>query len=225
MTERPDLYPQTDVLPARKWKKIIRLFTERGFAARVVGGRVSAYLGKRLNIAVPMMTEDRRVLEKMIFAHYRSNPYIKTVLFVGCDWYTAHYRRRYFATHDYWTIDPDPTRRRFGAKQHVVGRLEELGRHFPSDLFNLIICNGVYGWGLNSVADCEAALSQCHSCLTDGGHLLLGWNDVPSRDPAPLAEVRGLSRFSEYPFPAFGASRYLTDTPLRHTYWFYQKRN
>jgi len=26
-------------------------------------------------------------------------------------------------------------------------------------------------------------------------------------------------------FPDFGACRYLTDTPYRHTYNFYQKRN
>jgi len=151
----------------------------------------------------------------------------KTVLFVGCGSYTAHYQRRYFAAHNYWTIDSDPTRRKFGAKQHVIARLEELGQYFPSGFFDLIICNGVYGWGLklNSAEDCDTATSQCHSCLADAGHLLLGWNDVPGRDPAPLTEVRSLSRFSEYSFRAFGTSRYLTDTPYRHTYCFYQKTN
>jgi hypothetical protein len=147
------------------------------------------------------------------------------VLFVGCDSYTAHYQRRYFAAHDYWTIDPEVTRRRFGAKNHVISRVQELGSHFSSEYFNLIICNGVYGWGLNSTADCEAAMLQCHDCLAAAGHMLIGWNDVPGRDPAPLSQLRSLSRFSKYSFPAFGTWQYVTDTPYRHTYNFYQKVN
>jgi hypothetical protein len=212
--------------PSRgRLKKIIRLFTERGFANRVVRARLYDLLCGRLKIAAPLLTEDRRVLEKIIFEYYRSNSHIKTVLFVGCDSYTTHYQRCYFAAHDYWTIDPDATRRKFGAKQHVVTRLEELGQHFPTGFFNLIICNGVYGWGLNCVEDCDTAMSQCHSCLADAGHMLLGWNDVPRWDPAPLSKVRSLSLFSRYAFPPFGAWQYLTDTPYRHTYYFFQKRN
>jgi hypothetical protein len=209
--------------PTPGWKKIIRLFTEPGFASRAVRARLPFALRNWLKIDSPMRTEDRRVLEQIIFAHYGGDPRINTVLFVGCDWYTAHYQRRYFAAHNYWTIDPDATRRKFGAKQHVVARLEELGQYFPRSFFDLIICNGVYGFGLDRAEDCEAAVSQCHTCLADGGHLLLGWNDVPQLDPAPLSNVRSLSRFSPYSFPAFGTWRHLTNTPIRHTFYFYQK--
>jgi peptidoglycan/LPS O-acetylase OafA/YrhL len=208
-----------------RWKNIVRLFTERGFASRVVRGRVYGVMRNRLGLAAPMLTEDRRVLEQIIFEHYRNDPDIKSVLFVGCDSYTAHYQHRYFAVHDYWTIDPNPGSRRFGATQHINARLEDLGRFFPSRFFDLVILNGVYGWGLNGAEDCDAAVSQCHSCLTEGGHFLIGWNDVPGRDPAPLSAVPSLARFSEYAFPAFGAPRYLTDTPYRHTYWFFRRMN
>ena len=206
-------------------RKIARLLTDREYASRMGRGRLYGFLRRHLKMAVPLVTEDRRVLERVIFQHYRRDPRIKTVLFVGCESYTAHYQRCYFAAHDYWSIDPDPTRRKFGARQHITARLEEIGRFFPGGFFNLIICNGVYGWGLNEREDCEAALSQCHACLADAGHLLLGWNDIPGGDPAPLAQVRSLARFAHYSFPAFGAWYYLTDTPLRHTYHFYQKRD
>ena len=205
-------------------RKIARLFTDSEYADRMVRGRLYGFMRRRLHMAVPLVTEDRRVLEGIIFQHYRRDPGIRTVLFVGCESYTAHYQRRYFAAHDYWTIDPDQTRRQFGAKQHIVTRLEDLGRHFPGSFFNLIVCNGVYGWGLNAREDCERALSQCHACLADGGYLLFGWSDVPSRNPAPLDQVRNFEQFAPYAFPAFGASRFVTDTPLRHTYHFYQKR-
>jgi hypothetical protein len=205
------------------WKRIIRSFAERGFASGAIGDRLRVVLRDRLKVAAPLLTEDRRVLEQIIFAHYRDDSRIKTVLFVGCHWYTAHYQWRYFAAHDYWTIDPDPTRRRFGARRHVVARLEELGQHFPTGFFDLIVCNGVYGWGLDRGEDCDIAMSECYLCLAPAGHLVLGWNDLPQRDPVPLANVTSLSQFLPYSFPAFGTWQYLTDTPHRHTYRFYQK--
>lgn len=214
----------------RTWAKIGRLFTERGFASRAVRARLIRLLRppvlllRWLKVDTPLRTEDRRVLEQIVFAHYGTDSRIKTVLFVGCDWYTAHYQQRYFAAHDYWTIDADATRRKYGSAQHVVARLEELDRHFPRRFFDLIICNGVYGYGLDRAEDCERAISQCHACLAHEGHLLFGWNDVPRRDPAPLSSVRGLSLFSPYSFPAFGTWQYVTDTAARHTYYFFQKR-
>jgi hypothetical protein len=193
-------------------------------AGRALRSQLHLLLPDRLRMRAPLRTEDRRVLEQVIFPHYGRDPRIKTVLFVGCDWYTAHYQRSHFPAHDYWTLDSDAARRRYGAKQHVVAQLEELDRYFPRGCFDLIICNGVYGWGLNRAEDCDVALSQCHVCLADLGHLLFGWNDVPARDPAPLSSVRSLALFAPYSFPAFGAWQYLTDTPWRHTYHFYQKR-
>jgi SAM-dependent methyltransferase len=168
-----------------------------------------------------VQTEDRRVLEKVIFAHYSTLADVRTVLFVGCESYTKHYERC-FLGHNYWTIDADPGRRRFGGKQHVIGRLEQLRQHFPAGFFDLIVCNGVYGWGLNRAEDCETALRECHACLADDGHLVFGWNDIPRWDPAPLASIQGFSRFAEYVVPTLG-SKYRTETAYRHTYRFLQK--
>lgn len=172
----------------------------------------------------PRLPEDRRVLEEVIFAHYRRDPRIRTVLFVGCDSYTAHYQKRHFGSHEYWTLDAQPAQRRFGARQHVTARLESLATHFPARFFDLIICNGVYGWGLNRREDCERAFAQCAACLADSGQLLLGWNDLPKWDPAPLAEVRSLELLAEDTFLPLGTCRYVTDTAYRHTYNFYRNR-
>ncbi len=168
-----------------------------------------------------MQTEDRRILEQVIFAHYAARADVRTVLFVGCESYTRHYER-YFPRQNYFTIDSNPERRNFGAKQHVVGRLEQLRRHFPAGFFDLIVCNGVYGWGLNRAEECETALHECRACLADDGHLVFGWNDLPRYDPAPLASVGAFSSFAEYCVPSLG-STYLTATAYRHTYRFLQK--
>jgi hypothetical protein len=197
------------------WRLIGSLFTERGFIARVVR--------KRLRLPTPLDTEDRRVLEQVIFASYRADPAIKTVLFVGCDIHTAHYPSVYFSGVDYWTLDSDPACAGYGAEQHVVAPLEALSANFPADFFDLIICNGVVGWGLDALDQCEAAFSQCYTCLADRGHLLIGWNDIPQRTPVSLAQIPALGRFRKQAFPPFGTWRYLTDTPYRHTYDFYRK--
>jgi hypothetical protein len=81
----------------------------------------------------------------------------------------------------------------------------------------------VFGWGLDRHDQCEAAFSQCHSRLANDGHFLFGWDDVARRTPVALGTISSLARFRQYTFPALRTSRYVTDTPYRHTYAFYRK--
>ena len=194
---------------------LVRLFTDRRFAVRVV-----RYL---LGLPVPMETEDRRVLEGPIIDFFRAQPQCRRVLFVGCDWYTKHYERAYFRGTDFWTIDPLPRQMRFGASQHITAPLQDLAQYFPEATIDLIVCNGVYGFGLDSRQACEDAFEQCHRRLVPGGYLIVGWDDIPARDPVPLSEISALNRFTKFQFPKFGTWRYLTDTSYRHTYDFYRK--
>jgi hypothetical protein len=202
--------------PDSTWKLLVALFTEYGYLSR--------FIRRRLRLATPIDTHDRRVLEQIIIPGYLADPRVRRVLFVGCDNYTAHYEQQFFASHDYWTIEPNPKMRRYGSKQHVIALLEQLADHFQPDFFNLIICNGVYGWGLDSAAQCELAFANCYNRLAPGGHLLLGWDDISTRRGSVLLpEVASLARFDKFQFPAFGSWRYLTDTPYRHLFEFYQK--
>jgi SAM-dependent methyltransferase len=201
--------------PQSKWKSVLPMLTEAGFAVRM--------LRKHLKLGTPLNTTDRRVLEQTIFPHFMSNQTIRDVLFVGCDLYTAHYEREYFSRANYTTIEPNPGRARYGARNHLVAPLEELAKYSGPNTFDLIICNGVYGWGLDTLQQCEAAFSQCYECLRVNGLMLLGWDDVERRVPVPLMQIAALQRFRKYRFPAFGSWRYVTDTPFRHTYDFYQK--
>ncbi len=191
-----------------------RIFTDPTFAVRV-----ARHL---LGMPMPLATEDRRVLEEVIFPYFQSSPEIRRVLFVGCAWYTKHYRQT-FKDADYWTIDPDPTTRKFATRQHFTASLERLGDFFPEGHFDLIVCNGVYGFGLDGIEECDRAFQQCHSRLAEGGIMLLGWDDIPARTPVPLADIASLDEFERFIFPPLETWRYLTDTPYRHTYDFYQK--
>jgi len=191
----------------------VRLLTDWGYATRV--------LRYSLGLPVPMDTEDRRVLEQVIFPYFLALPDTGRVLFIGCDWYTKHYERAFFAGREYWTIDISPKARKFGGSRHIVGAMQDIDARFAANYFDLIICNGVYGFGLDGFEECNRALGAAWSRLREGGYFIFGWDDIPQRTPVPLDSIAALARFEPFTALPLGASRYLTDTPYRHTYDFY----
>jgi hypothetical protein len=212
-----DIFEGTARLRAVKPKKSVlsRLLTDFGYTKRVI-----RYL---LGLPVPLNTEDRRILEQVIFPHFLRLPNTQRILFVGCDWYTKHYERAFFRGREFRTIDVSPKARKFGGSKHTVAGLGELDAHFAEGYFDIIFCNGVYGFGLDAAADCEVAFDRCWSRLRDGGYFILGWDDIPARTPVPLEQIKALSRYQRFPLAEFGSWRYVTNTPYRHTYDFLRR--
>ena len=163
---------------------------------------------------------DRELLERQILPAFGRDPTITRVLFCGCAPYTSSYGA-VFAGAEYWTVDPHPRHRRFGARHHLVGRLESLQQHnVPA--FDLIICNGVLGWGLSTPPQAEAAFLACYATLTAGGHLLLGWNDVKPRNRVRPEGVAALRQFDHTAYGRFGP-RIRVAGSHRHVFDFYRK--
>ncbi len=167
-------------------------------------------------------TEDRRLLGRVILPYFAERPEFQRILFVGCAWYTRGYES-VFRSRDYWTLDADPAKRRWGSRNHVVDSLAAIGSHFEQAALDLIICNGVFGWGLDAKKEVESAFSGCHACLRDGGVLVLGWNDVPAHRPFPLGQCESLRLFSPYYFGPLESSCHRTGTRNRHTYSFFRR--
>jgi hypothetical protein len=210
-----EIYRGTAKLPASGRSQLIRLFTDFEFLKRVVR--------YALGLPVPLETGDRHVLERVIFKHFLGLPNTHRILFVGCDWYTKHYDRYFFGDRDYWTIDIAEKARKFGARQHRVIGLEQLDQHFAERYFDVIFCNGVYGFGLDSADHIERAIGMCWTRLRRGGYFIFGWDDIPARTPVPLSDIGALRRFQPLTLPELQTWRYLTDTSYRHTYDFYAK--
>jgi hypothetical protein len=206
-----------------------------------------------LGLKTPLRTHDRYVLEQIIIPYFVSRRDIKSVLFVGCDWYTKHYRK-FFRGMEYWTIEPDMKKQRYGSQNHVVDFLEHLHYYFPSGYFDLIICNGVYGWGLNRKEQCEMAFGNCFDGLRYGGEFILSWDALPEDNPSsliglhqpvslmdleslgwhqpvPLEEIENLKAFQHQQFVPLSTWRYPTTWqylgkgPFCHIYDFYLKKN
>lgn len=166
--------------------------------------------------------DDRRVLESVILPFLARRADGARVLFVGCAWYTRAYERL-FADAEFWTVDPDPRKRRHGAARHVVGSLVDIEARFGADSLDLIICNGVCGWGLDDPEEAERAMHACHRCLRAGGLLVFGWNDLPGRRPLRPEDSPSLRQFRPHVFPPLGVARLVTRSPRKHIYDFYEK--
>ncbi len=167
---------------------------------------------------------DRRILEDVILPHLISKSDMQRILFVGCDWYTKSYEKS-FRNKDYWTIDVDENKKKYGSKKHIVGCLQGLSAHIESNYFDLIICNGVFGRGMNTRKDAEDSFNQCFRALREEGILVFGWSDVNHLRPFPVIdECQSLQKLEPYYFAPLSTSKYLTpDCERRHTYNFYFK--
>lgn len=164
---------------------------------------------------------DRVLLERELLPSLARLPRLRRALFVGCAAYTQHYGRL-FPKVEYWTMDPDRRRQRYGCERHIIDRLENLSRHDTGGAFDLIVCNGVLGWGLNTRLQAERAFASCHERLRAGGYLLLGWNDRYPRNRVRPEDVGALARFEHVPFGRYGARVPVTGW-RRHVFDFYRK--
>jgi SAM-dependent methyltransferase len=165
---------------------------------------------------------DRAILEKIILPYFGRHAAFRRVLFVGCSAYTQWYDA-FFPYQEYWTIDPQAIKRKYGASRHIVGSVTDLEQHFPAAYFQTIIMNGVIGFGLDAVADIERALDACFEVLDHGGVLVLGWNDHGWRLPVALDALRSLQRFAAYRFEPLQTARLRTAGWHGHTFSFYRK--
>ncbi len=173
-----------------------------------------------MGLPATLDSPDRHILEQRILPYYASRKDLHRVLFVGCDWYTKHYKNL-FRHLDYWTIDMDPRQAKYGAKNHLVGSFQDIQQYFQPVSLDLILCNGVFGYGLNNTSDLSHAIDGCFSCLRPGGELMLGWNDVKDHsgfDPAGVIENAGFNRLVLEPL---GQWRTTLNMQTRHTFESY----
>ena len=119
-----------------------------------------------------------------------------------------------FRGKQYVTIEVDPARRPFGAKRHIIGSLADLGHHFRRGELDLILCNGVFGWGLDSRDESSRAFAACAGALRSGGVLLIGWDDVPEHRPFDPTTLPELAQLRPSVSPPIGAARWTIGAQL-----------
>lgn len=75
----------------------------------------------------------------------------------------------------------NPTNKKYG--YHVVGSALELDRYFEPNYFDIILLNGVFGWGINSIEDQRKTIEVIYKVSKKDSKLLIGWNVNKSIDP------------------------------------------
>lgn len=144
-------------------------------------------------------TADRKLLEGIVLPFYASAPDVERILVIGA----AEQKLRLVTGKQ---VD------------HVMPELDAL----PVDgSYDLVIVIGVLGSELSDPTDCDRLLAACYLCLRPGGHLLVGWNDLP--DSLQVDALPVLDCFAPYVFPPLHAARQLADTFTRHTFQFFRK--
>ncbi len=176
----------------------------------------------RQNGAFYLDTPDRMVLENQIFPFYQISADHTDMLFIGCDWYTEGYARR-FRHKNYCTLDADPAKARFGSQNHLTAPMQNLGAAHHNASLDLIICNGIIGWGLDDIRDAEASFAAAFEALRPGGHLIVGWNDVEPHRPFTPADLHALKPFDALVFPPLGVDQVRVDHKMQHVFEFYAK--
>lgn len=171
------------------------------------------------------------------YRHLRSNPSrlllardilpwlsqrYERVLFVGTSAYTYQFERLFRRSRDqYTTIDPETGTRVWGARNHLVAPIQQIGRHRPDGYFDCIVFNGVFGFGIDDLEDQRAAIKVLHDALAPNGLLLVGWNT----NLMPDLEELGL--FAPYFVEAEGLPwphRTRFKLPETHVYDFYMRK-
>ncbi len=111
------------------------------------------------------------------------------VLWIGCQAYTPPY----YAVLESgggacWTLDLDPASVTWGREgRHVTGDLTQADKLFEAGFFDAVICNGIFGWGVDTLEQRQAALIAMAAILKPDGILMMGWNNHKTDDPVPLA--------------------------------------
>lgn len=179
---------------------------------------------RALGLQARLDTPDRRLLEEVILPYYGARDEVRCVLFVGTHWYTAHYAR-YLPNARFITLDIDPAQARYGGTGgHLIASVTEVDRHLAPGSVDLVVLNGIFGWGLNRRDDAEQALRALHRVMRAGAELVVGWNDVASRRPFPFGELRALQAYEPVVCPPLGRTVVDSGSDNGHRFEFYRKR-
>jgi len=178
----------------------------------------------RFGIDVRKTRADRKLLERVIFPEILRTSEYKRILFVGCAWYTVHYPK-IFHGRDFITMEISPVESQYGAATHIIDSCENIANHFQPNTLDVVVFNGVYGFGLNELNAINKTLAAIHQTLRADGLFVFGWNDNPDTAPYPIEELTGRSAFVPYAFPPLNRSIHESDIRNRHRFHFYRKEN
>jgi SAM-dependent methyltransferase len=110
------------------------------------------------------------------------------ILWIGCRRYTKDYGRLLEKNGgECWTLDIEIKHAKWGEKgRHLIGDLLLIDQLVAAASFDSVLCNGVFGFGVDTRSAQLAAVRAMATILKPAGRLLLGWNTDRVEDPLSL---------------------------------------
>jgi hypothetical protein len=71
----------------------------------------------------------------------------------------------FFKTKEYWTIDPKHVKRKYGSAHHIMDSITNIELYVARNYSDVIMMNGVIGYGLNRAEEIEQAVEACYEVL------------------------------------------------------------
>ena len=180
----------------------------------------------KVGLPTPLRTLDRSFLEKKVFKYLNTLPNNQKskLLFIGVEYYTRHYYSK--LNFDVTTIDIDPDKKKYGNRhKHIVGSATEINSFFPKNYFNVIVANGLLGYGMNGKLEFDKMLSQCHETLVKNGILVLGYNQTPRHLNFDLTDCMNYKLFTDFipDIDSVKTSNIMVNSKNNHTFIFLKK--
>lgn len=189
--------------------------------------RASPELAASLGIDFRLRAPSRAFMEQEIFGYLnrRFDGVPAQCLFIGLDRHNWHYNR--LLSLDFHSIDLNPRNAVYGQSgKHVVGSATELSAYYAPASFDVVIANGLIGFGLNTEEAFNQLMQQCRRVLTDDGLLVLGYNDRPDLLKFHLEQAEGFGMFEtiEPDIAVMTGARHMVIDEFRHSYVFLRPR-
>jgi SAM-dependent methyltransferase len=152
-------------------------------ARRILPSKVRAWVRDLLNARRVHRNPARIALVTEVLPAYAALG--GRILWIGCRRYTRGYSTLLErGGGQCWTTDIEPSHARWGAPgRHFTWDLLAIDQLLAPESFDTVLCNGVFGFGVDTRASQLQALQAMHAILKPGGRLLLGWNTDRVEDP------------------------------------------
>jgi len=167
----------------------------------------------------------RKYFEYRILPHFRADKRFQRILIVGIAEFTQHYSTFFKRKEFVRTIDTDPEVTSFSSEEiHIVDSIENIDQYVDDNCFDLILMNGVYGWGLSSEKALQKSLEHVHKVMKPDGVLLFGWNEMEQYDPLNIRSKNYFHVFTPYMFNGKSEIKIPpSKNPKQHVFSFYKK--
>jgi hypothetical protein len=169
-------------------------------------------------------TVDRWILESKIIRNIAFSKDRSRIISVGVSWTSKDYfnffdvgTAKVFKTVDPFYVSSD-------RENHFTCRFEQLELE---EFYDVILLNGVFGYGTDSFQEVETIFQQCVNLLSPTGVVVVGAKAVNGRIQSPnfdIYEIANSFGFQPAKIPGLNVSFFATSHQNGHSFWAFEFR-